>query len=405
MALRQLILNKKIKERSALLTQLRADEDKLKDEEKELEVALDEATTDEEVKVVEDSADELEKKIKEKSDEITKLEDEKAELEAELAKIEDEQTDENTDEDEEKTKDGEKRKMGKKVEVRNTQDNKDFANYIRTQGSEVRSLNTTSGAVLVPVEVSQNVLELKDGQVDLTAYVTAQEVGTGQGKFPVAKRAAAILATKEELADIAEIADPLFIDVEYAVKTRIGQIAFSNELVEDSAIDVVAYAEKQMQRMVRNTNNKGILDVLNTFAVKNAIGADGLKSIVNIELDPELDTKFVVDQNAYQFIDTLKDVQGRYLLQDSIAFDSGKSLFGKEVIVISNAIAPKAPVGGIGFVWAGDLAEAAAYFKRSDITATWEKFDAFSKGLAVGVRSDYKTVDEKAGVKVKLTAE
>ena len=321
MALRQLILNKKIQERSALLTQLRADENKLKDEEVELEKALDEAETDEEVKVVEDSADELEKKIKEKSDEITKLETEKAELEAELSKIEDEQTDENTDEDEEKTKDGEKRKMGKKVEVRNTQDNKDFANYIRTQGSEVRSLNTTSGAVLVPVEVSQNVLELKDGQVDLTAYVTAQEVGTGQGKFPVAKRAAAILATKEELADIAEIADPLFIDVEYAVKTRIGQIAFSNELVEDSAIDVVAYAEKQMQRMVRNTNNKGILDVLNTFAVKNAIGADGLKSIVNIELDPELDTKFVVDQNAYQFIDTLKDVQGRYLLQDSIAFD------------------------------------------------------------------------------------
>ena len=404
MALRQLILNKKIQERSALLTQLRADENKLKDEEVELEKALDEAETDEEVKVVEDSADELEKKIKEKSDEITKLETEKAELEAELSKIEDEQTDENTDEDEEKTKDGEKRKMGKKVEVRNTQDNKDFANYIRTQGSEVRSLNTTSGAVLVPVEVSQNVLELKDGQVDLTAYVTAQEVGTGQGKFPVAKRAAAILATKEELADIAEIADPLFIDVEYAVKTRIGQIAFSNELVEDSAIDVVAYAEKQMQRMVRNTNNKGILDVLNTFAVKNAVGADGLKSIVNIELDPELDTKFVVDQNAYQFIDTLKDTQGRYLLQDSIAFDSGKSLFGKEVIVISNAIAPTKPTGAVGFVWAGDLAEAAAYFKRSDITAVWEKFDAFSKGLAVGVRSDYKTVDEKAGVKVKLTA-
>ena len=404
MALRQLILNKKIKERSALLTQLRADEDKLKDEEKELEVALDEAETDEEVKVVEDSADELEKKIKEKSDEITKLETEKADLEAELAKIEDEQPDENTDEDEEKTKDGEKRKMGKKVEVRNTQNTKDFANYIRTQGTEVRSLNTTSGAVLVPVEVSTNVLELKDGQVDLTAYVTAQEVGTGQGKFPVAKRAAAILATKEELADIAEIADPLFIDVEYAVKTRIGQIAFSNELVEDSAIDVVAYAEKQMQRTVRNTNNKGILDVLNTFAVKNAVGADGLKSIVNIELDPELDTKFVVDQNAYQFIDTLKDTQGRYLLQDSIAFDSGKSLFGKEVIVISNAIAPTKPTGAVGFVWAGDLAEAAAYFKRSDITAVWEKFDAFSKGLAVGVRSDYKTVDEKAGVKVKLTA-
>ena len=406
MALRQLILNKKIQERSAKITELRADEDKLKDEEVELEKALDEAETDEDIKVVEESADELEKKIKEKADEIKKLEDEKAKLETELAEIEAEQTtDEDTDEDEEKIKDGEKRKMGKKVEVRNTQDNKDFANYIRTQGLETRSLNTTSGAVLVPVEVSTNVLELKDGQVDLTAYVTSEVVGTGSGKFPVAKRATAILATKEELADIAEIADPLFIDVEYSAKTRIGQIAFSNELIEDSAIDVVAYAEKQMQRMVRNTNNKGILDVLNTFAVKNAVGADGLKSVVNIELDPELDTKFVVDQNAYQFIDTLKDSQGRYLLQDSIAFDSGKSLFGKEVIVISNAIAPKAVTGAVGFVWVGDLAEAAAYFKRSDITAVWEKFDAFSKGLAVGVRSDYKVVDEKAGVKVKLTAE
>lgn len=400
MALRQLILNKKIQERSALLTQLRADEDKLKDEEVELEKALDEAETDEEVKVVEESADELEQKIKDKADEIKKLEAEKADLEAELAEIEDE----NTDEDEEK-EDGEKRQMGKKVEVRNGQDTKDFANYIRTQGLEKRSLSTESGAVLVPVEVSTNVLELKDGQVDLTAYVTAEEVGTGSGKFPVAKRATAILATKEELATIAEIDDPLFIDVEYVTKTRIGQIAFSNELVEDSAIDVVAYAEKQMQRMVRNTNNKGILDVMNGFATKNAVGADGLKSIVNIELDPELDVKFVVDQNAYQFIDTLKDSQGRYLLQDSIAFDSGKSLFGKEVVVISNAIAPKAVAGSVGFVWVGDMAEAVAYFKRSDITATWEKFDAFSKGLAVGVRSDYKTVDEKAGVKVKLTAE
>ena len=398
MALKQLILNKKITERNAQITKLRANEDKLKDEEKELESALDEAETDEDVKTVEESANDLEKKIKDTADEIAKLEKEKTDLEAELAEIEDEQTE--VDEE----KDGEKRKMAKKVEVRNNKNTQDFANYIRTQGLEVRSLDTTSGSVLVPIEVSTNVLELKDGQVDLTKYVTAQQVGTGQGKFPVAKRAKAILATKEELAEIADVTDPLFIDVEYAVKTRIGQIAFSNELVEDADIDVVAYAEKQMQRMVRNTNNKGILDVLNSFAVKNAVGADGLKSIVNIELDPELDTKFVVDQNAYQFIDTLKDTQGRYLLQDSIAFDSGKALFGKEVIVISNASAPKAVAGSVGFVWAGDLAEAAAYFNRQDITATWEKFDAFSKGLAVGVRSDYKTVDEKAGVKVKLTA-
>ncbi len=115
-------------------------------------------------------------------------------------------------------------------------DNKtqDFANFIRTEGRETRSLDTTSGAVLVPVEVSTNVFELKDNQIDLSKYVTVQQVGTGQGKFPVAKRARAILATKEELAAIAEIDDPLFIDVEYKCATRIGQIALSNELLEDA---------------------------------------------------------------------------------------------------------------------------------------------------------------------------
>ena len=70
MALRQLILNKKIQERSAKLVELRADETMLKDEEVELEKALDEAETDEEVKVVEDSADELEKKIKQLQERI-----------------------------------------------------------------------------------------------------------------------------------------------------------------------------------------------------------------------------------------------------------------------------------------------------------------------------------------------
>ncbi|MHC5226904.1 phage major capsid protein [Enterococcus sp. LJL99] len=280
---------------------------------------------------------------------------------------------------------------------------KDFEAFIRSEGTERRSLDTVSGSVLVPVDVSTNVLELKDNLVDLTKYVTVEAVGTGQGKFPVAKRASAILATKEELAEIAEINDPLFIDVEYKCATRIGQIAFSNELLEDSEIDVVAYAEKQMQRMVRNTNNKGVLDVLAGFGNKTVTDVDGLKSIVNVELDPELDIKVVVNQDAYQYLDTLKDSQGRYLLQDSIAVDSGKVLFGKEVIVVSNKVA-KTPAKSVGYIFMGDLAESVFMAKRKDITAEWEKFDRYSKGLAVGIRSDYKEIDKEAGYNVLVTA-
>ena len=308
--------------------------------------------------------------------------------------------DENEDEKLRQDKEGEERSMKEIQDL--TSKVQDFEAYIRTQGTETRGLDTTNGSVLVPVEVSNSVLELKDGQVDLSKYVTKEAVGTGQGKFPVAKRAQAILATKAELAEIAEIDEPLFLEVDYKCETRIGQIAFSNELIEDAEIDVVAYAKRSMERMVTNTNNANIMTVLKGFTAVNATNADELKRVVNVDLDPELDRKIVMNQDAYQLIDTLKDADGRYLLQDSIASASGKMLFGKEVILVSNKVAPTAK-STAGFIWIGDLKEAVFMAQRNEISAEWEKFDRYSKGLAIGIRSDYKRIDESAGKLVNFT--
>ncbi|MDV7751177.1 phage major capsid protein [Enterococcus casseliflavus] len=353
------------------------------------------------------------KAIKEREDEKNVLSDE---LNALLADKKEEAKAETKDEVDEVEKDEvekiEEEKEEKRSEIKTMKEIKafnavdDFEGYIRSQGNETRGLDTNSGSIIVPVEVSTSVLELKEGQVDLSKYVTLEAVGTGSGKFPVAKRAKAILATKAELAEIAEIDEPLFNEVEYKVETRIGQISFSNELIEDSEIDVVAYAQRQMQRMVTNTNNKNIMTVLNSFAKVDATNADELKRICNVDLDPELDLKIVLNQDTYQAIDTMKDAQGRYLLQDSIAVASGKTLFGKEVIVVSNTVAPT-PKDATGFIFIGDLKEAVFMAQRNSIEAEWQKFDNYSKGLAVGLRSDYKRIDESAGkyVTFKLPAQ
>lgn len=355
--------------------------------------------TEEEQKAIADELAELttepveEEKAEEVADEeVAEPETEEESTEAEEVEVEEEEL--------EKDEKGEERSMKEIQDL--TSKVQDFEGYIRSQGTETRGLDTTNGSVLVPVEVSTSVLELKDGLVDLSAYVTKESVGTGQGKFPVAKRAKAILATKAELAEIAEIDEPLFNEVDYKVETRIGQIAFSNELIEDAEIDVVAYAKRQMQRMVKNTNNANIMTVLNSFAKVNATNADELKRVVNVDLDPELDLKIILNQDAYQAIDTLKDAQGRYLLQDSIAVSSGKTLFGKEVIVVSNAVAPT-PKDTAGFIFVGDLKEAVFMAQRNEISAEWEKFDRYSKGLAVGIRSDYKMIDSESGKLVNFT--
>lgn len=358
------------------------------------------------------SVKETEQEQKAIADELAELTDEPVEeeqaeevAEEEVAEPETEESAETEEvevEEEELEKDekGEERSMKEIKDL--TSKVQDFEGYIRSQGTETRGLDTTNGSVLVPVEVSTSVLELKDGLVDLSAYVTKEAVGTGQGKFPVAKRVKAILATKAELAEIAEIDEPLFNEVDYKVETRIGQIAFSNELIEDAEIDVVAYAQRQMQRMVKNTNNANIMTVLKGFTKVNSTNADELKRVVNVDLDPELDLKIILNQDAYQAIDTMKDAQGRYLLQDSIAVSSGKVLFGKEVIVVSNAVAPT-PKDTTGFIFVGDLKESVFMAQRNEISAEWEKFDRYSKGLAVGIRSDYKKIDADAGKLVNFT--
>lgn len=360
------------------------------------------------------------KAIKEQEDEKNVLSDElnalladkKAEAKAEETKAKAETKEEIDEVEKDEVEKIEEEKEEKRSEIKTMKEIKafnavdDFEGYIRSQGTETRGLDTTNGSVLVPVEVSTDVLELKDGLVDLSAYVTKENVGASSGKFPIARRATSILATKAELAEIEELDEPIFNEVDYKVETRIGKILFSNELIEDAEINVVAYAKRQMQRMVKNTNNKNIMAVLNGFAKVNATNADELKRVVNVDLDPELDLKIVLNQDSFQVIDTIKDSDGRYLLQDSIAVSSGKMLFGKEVILVSNKVAPT-PKDTAGFVWIGDLKEAVFMAQRNSIEAEWQKFDNYSKGISVGLRADFKQIDAEAGklVTFKLPAQ
>lgn len=124
-----------------------------------------------------EKARELMDKIKEltaeasKAEEETRATEDKEKMQAELDAI----------------KPVEKRSRSRKVEkrtlreVENLEDNQleAFENFIRTEGVEKRGLNTTNTSVVVPEDISNEVLELKDNLDDLSQYITVQEVGTG----------------------------------------------------------------------------------------------------------------------------------------------------------------------------------------------------------------------------------
>lgn len=375
----------KAKEAKAKADEIKEDIEKLQSDLAELEELANLAEPEAEEPAKEEAEDKQE-------------EPEQEDAEAEQEQSQDPSEEDPEDEEKKKTTQKETRSMADKINIDlANKKSKEFEAFIRTKGKEVRSLTTTNTGAVVPEEITQDVLELKQGELDLSKYITVEPVGTGKGKFPVAKRISTILATKEEAKAIAEIDEELFTEIDFNAETRIGKIVLSTELVEDSGIDVVAYAKKQMAKMVVNTNNAKIVEVLNTFAKVNGVAdIDTIKQVFNVQLDPALNKSVVVNQDAYNFLDTLKDGENRPLLQPNPTQETAKMLFGAPVIVVSNKLAAT-PAKSIGFVFVGDLEEAVALFLRREITAEWTIFDSYSEGLSVGVRSDYKQVDADAG--------
>lgn len=302
---------------------------------------------------------------------------------------------------------GENKKMTEKTIIDNNEktETRSFEDFIRSHG-EMRDGLTTSGvAAVVPDEVVTPVLELKNSKYNLAQYATVKTVSAGSGHYPIAKRnEKATLTTKEELAEIADVDANMFEDVPFDVKTRAGKIALSNEIVEDAAVDIVSEVKNQLQKLVDNTDNQNIMKVLTsaTFKKENATSTDDLKKIFNVELDPALNKMWLVNQSGFNYLDTLKDSEGRYLLQPNPTAASGFSLFGAPVVMISDAVMPNNADGSFPMI-AGDISEAVAVFRRNQVTAQWDKFDQFAQGLSVIVRSDYEPISSDAAINVSLS--
>ena len=277
-----------------------------------------------------------------------------------------------------------------------------FEDYIRSHGEHRDGLTTVSAGAVVPKEVIKDVLDLKQSSYDLAKYVTVKSVGTPVGTYPVALVNNGVLATKEELAEIPDIDANLFKGVDYKVTTRAGKIYLSDELVEDSEVNIVAEVKAQLKKLVQNTNNTEITKLLTSFKKIAATNTDDLKKIFNVELDPALSLSVITNQSGFNWLDTLKDSEGRYLLQPSITAPSGKQLFGAPVIVVSNKVLAD-PVAGTFPMIVGDLEQSVFLAQKNQVETSWEKFDSYASGLAVVIRNDYEKIDEDAARYVEIT--
>ncbi|GAE27022.1 phage capsid protein [Halalkalibacter wakoensis JCM 9140] len=282
----------------------------------------------------------------------------------------------------------------------------DFCNVLRTR--RIDNVVTVSvdedGGFTVPKDIQTKINEYRESKDDLTKLVTVEPIKTMEGARTFKTRAQQTgFIEVDELAEIPEKATPKFTRLGYKAKKYAGFMRTSNEAIKDSDTNVVQFLTKWVGDESRVTRNKLVLTTLGTKAKTAIDDVDGIKKAMNVTLDPAFaaTTEVVTNQDGFNWLDTLKDAEGKYLLQPSITSPSGKQLFGKNVTVISNKDLPsvtnKAPL------IIGDLKEAVVIFDRENLSikASDEAHDSFitdSTLLRAIERLDVKMRDAEAFV-------
>ena len=216
---------------------------------------IDETGTDEEKEHILELDDSLE-------DRKQKLQEEKAEINAKLQIVEDAL----------KTfGEGEELTMAeKKVSTENIETRDALNAYFEARDREMEQvraagLTSTDAEVLIPVDVVYQPVDEIYTEQDLEQYINVVNVSTATGKYPVLLRTDEKMHTVEELNENPKLGNPKFRQVMWDVDTYRGSIPISQEAIDDSAIDMTGLVSKHILRIVLNTTNDKVSELIKLY--------------------------------------------------------------------------------------------------------------------------------------------
>lgn len=381
MALKQVMIKKKIDQRKSLLDELKQKDEGFIKRSSELEESIEEATSDEEVSAVEEEIEAHEDEQTKHKEKKQKLEEEINELEAELEQLKSKKPN--------NKERGGKRNMGNELESR-----EGIKQYVQTKGQVRDGFTSVEGGALIPEDLLPPQKE-KESIVDLSTLISKKPVKRGSGKYPVIKKSGSKMVSVAELEKNPELAKPTFDEVSYDIETYRGYIPVSQEAIDDADYDVAGLIAEEIADQELNTKNAKIAAVLKTATPKTVSGLDGLKAVFNKDIKKVYSAKAVISSSLYNVLDTLKDNDGRYLLQTDITVASGKRLFGKEVVVLDDDMIGEKAGDLVGFV--GDPKAFATLFDRKRASVKWVDHNVYGQLLAGFIRFDVEKTDGDAG--------
>ena len=277
------------------------------------------------------------------------------------------------------------------------------------------------GGLTVPQDIQTSIKELRRSQDALENLVNVETVSTETGTRVIEKAADQTpFDNVEEEAEFPEVSTPQFSKISYKVKKKGGILKVTRELLQDTAENILGYLRRWIAKKSKATRNALIVNKINEITNTKEVvikGLDDLKDIFNVKLDPAIvvTSGILTNQNGFNWLDKLKDSDGKYVLQPNPTNLTQKLLFGVyPVTVVSNKVLKSKGVGSTGSETAwkhpficGDLKEAITIFDRENMTIeiSTEAGDLWSKdqtGIKVRERLDIQAVDVEAIVKAEV---
>lgn len=284
-----------------------------------------------------------------------------------------------------------------------------FANAVRTfiRKGLVEGVDE-DGGYTVPEDVSTRVEHYKDVDYALEQDIDVVPVSTNKGSRTYQKK-----TTPNTFVDIdengeitEEIQAPKFERVPYAIQDRAGFMPVSNDLVADSDANIMEIVAEWLGQADVNTTNAKVLALVATKEAVDLKDIDGIKKALNVTLGQayKAGAKIYTNDDGLNYLDTLKDLNGRPLLNPDptapaqLQLRCGTTILPIKVLPneVWASVDNKAPfiVGNL-FDFARKYDRQHMSIKASDV-ASIGGFNAFAQNMTLLraiVRDDYRIKD------------
>lgn len=249
---------------------------------------------------------------------------------------------------------------------------KAFADAARHGFKSMTEGSQADGGYTVPEDIVTKIEHYRDAKASLLHLVAVVPVKTNKGSRTFKARAQQTGFTKVgEGGKIGAKNTPQFTRISYEIEKYAGYFPVSNELLADTDANIVAELTQWIGDESRVTANKLIIEQINNKDIAYLESLDDIKKVLNVTLGSafKATSKIVTNDDGLQWLDTLTDAIGHYILQPNPADPMKKQICAGATIVpvevLPNADLPTDEYG-IPFI-IGDLKEGIVYWDRQQM--------------------------------------